>query len=124
MQKGLLVFAVAIFMAQPANADTKSVHRMNDTPLLCRAVFGMLMKTYEYAKDAEKTALYRSKFDGLLPEAAEELEARGQSKDAVDAHIQSHVDHIGQMVLDQSKMRRDEKKLFPQLVAFCDKTYP
>lgn len=61
---------------------------------------------------------------GLLPEAVKEFEARGQSKDDVDAYVQKHADYIGQMVLYQSKMRADEKKLFPQLVAFCDKTYP
>jgi hypothetical protein len=117
MKCGLLWFLAAISVTSSECAEAAGAHRMNENPLICRAVFDLVVKVYESGHDPDNAAIYREKFERLGPDAIEEFEARGNGKEGVDDYVLQYVDRFTQMV-------RQDAKALPPLLAFCNNVYP
>jgi hypothetical protein len=117
MKCSLLWFLAATSVTGFEYAEAAGAHRMNEDPLVCRAVFSVVVKVYESGHDPDNAAIYKAKFERLAPDAIKEYEARGAGKEGVDDYVQHYVDRFTQMV-------RHDAKALPPLLAFCNKVYP
>lgn len=117
MKFRLLWFLAAISATSFECAEATGARRMNENPLVCRAIFSLVVKVYEGGHDPDNAAIYKAKFERLAPDAVKEFEARGAGKEGIDDYVQQHVDRFTEMV-------RHDAKALPPLLAFCNKVYP